>query len=264
MWRIEELAEMVAQVLRATGYLGPPSARVRAVPDARTIRYYTTLGILDRPLEHRGRVAYYGPRHLLQLVAIKQLQAQGARLAQIQQMMLGADEQKLLGLAQIPPSVWKQWCKKQTPTPGQAVQVQAAAQEPATGAGTGEKDRLFWQQQVSVGSASAPQPVAPPARGQSLSQPSWVQAWPALHLQLAAGVTLVLEGVSGKQLHPRQFWLLRRETQRVLEALARLGLLPTSRESLGGTLPSRAAQTPAAQATPPGTSVSQIPPSRGE
>ena len=54
---------------------GRPAARVRAVPDRRAIRWYTTIGLIDRPVAHRGRTALYGPRHLLQLVAVKRLQA---------------------------------------------------------------------------------------------------------------------------------------------------------------------------------------------
>ena len=50
-------------------------ARPPHVPDARTIRYYATLGLIDRPEAFRGRTALYGARHLSQLVAIKRLQA---------------------------------------------------------------------------------------------------------------------------------------------------------------------------------------------
>jgi DNA-binding transcriptional MerR regulator len=87
-WTIEELAEQVADAL-AAGYAGVRSGRVRDVPDMRTIRYYTTLGLLDRPAAMRGRTAYYGQRHLLQLVAIKRLQAQGLTLSEVQRRLLG-------------------------------------------------------------------------------------------------------------------------------------------------------------------------------
>src|SRR6266511_973198 len=61
--------------------------------------YYTTLGLLDRPAEMRGRTAYYGPRHLLQLLAIKRLQAAGRTLTEIQQTLLGLSEGELRRLA---------------------------------------------------------------------------------------------------------------------------------------------------------------------
>src|SRR5260370_2104713 len=80
LWTIGELTDRVAAAL-AGNFAGVASGRVRDVPDLRTIRYYTTLGLLDRAAEMRGRTALYGRRHLLQLVAIKPLQARGLRLA---------------------------------------------------------------------------------------------------------------------------------------------------------------------------------------
>ena len=76
LWTINELGTQAALAL-SVDYAGSPNGRVREIPDRRTIRYYTTLGIVDRPLEMQGRSAFYGQRHLLQLVAIKRLQAQG-------------------------------------------------------------------------------------------------------------------------------------------------------------------------------------------
>ena len=72
---------------------------MRNVPDLRTIRYYTTLGLIDRPAEMRGRTALYSRRHLLQLVAIKRLQARGLSLAQVQEQLLGASDAMLGRLA---------------------------------------------------------------------------------------------------------------------------------------------------------------------
>jgi DNA-binding transcriptional MerR regulator len=94
LWTIEELTDRVAIAL-AVGYEGVASGRVRDVPDLRTIRYYATIGLLDRPAEMRGRTAFYGTRHLRQLVAIKRLQAQGLKLADIQQRLVGLTEQAL-------------------------------------------------------------------------------------------------------------------------------------------------------------------------
>jgi DNA-binding transcriptional MerR regulator len=99
LWTIEELGERVAEALSA-GYGGVPSGRVRDVPDLRTIRYYTTLGLLDRPAEMRGRTALYGQRHLLQLVAIKRLQARGLSLAAVQERVVGLSNAALRRLAE--------------------------------------------------------------------------------------------------------------------------------------------------------------------
>ena len=62
--------------------------RVAAIPDARTVRYYQTVGALNKPLRYEGRSAVYGYLHLLQLIAIKLLQAQGLSLAQIQNALI--------------------------------------------------------------------------------------------------------------------------------------------------------------------------------
>ena len=98
LWSIDELGVEVWCAL-STGYAGAASGRVRDVPDLRTIRYYTTLGLIDRPAEMRGRTALYSRRHLLQLVAIKRLQARGLSLAQVQEQLLGASDVMLGRLA---------------------------------------------------------------------------------------------------------------------------------------------------------------------
>jgi hypothetical protein len=99
-WTLDELSAQVALAL-AVDYAGPGSGRVREVPDTRTIRYYTTLGLIDRPAEMRGRTALYGVRHLLQLVAIKRLQAQGLSLAEVQGRLVGLTDAALPELAQV-------------------------------------------------------------------------------------------------------------------------------------------------------------------
>ena len=97
---IDALGAAVASAL-AKGYDGPPNGRVRDVPDRRTIRYYTTLGLIDRPAEMRGRTAIYGRRHLLQLVAIKKLQARGRSLTEIQQALAGLTDRALARIAEM-------------------------------------------------------------------------------------------------------------------------------------------------------------------
>jgi hypothetical protein len=58
---LSELVEALPGLL-ASGYDGARSGRVRDLPDARTIRWYQTLGMVDRPSAFRGRTALYG-RH---------------------------------------------------------------------------------------------------------------------------------------------------------------------------------------------------------
>lgn len=102
-WTLEDLAQRAARVLAATG-VRPPNGRVSSVPDARMIRWYTTIGLVDRPLGMRGRSALYGPRHLLQLVAIKRRQADGRTLAEIQGELTGATDATLHRVAGIAPA----------------------------------------------------------------------------------------------------------------------------------------------------------------
>jgi DNA-binding transcriptional MerR regulator len=106
-WRIEQLSHLVALALETSDYDGQGSGRTRDVPDVRTIRYYTTLGLVDRPSEMRGRTAFYGRRHLLQLVAIKRLQAQGMSLGDVQARLVGVGQKKLAALAALPDDFWE-------------------------------------------------------------------------------------------------------------------------------------------------------------
>jgi DNA-binding transcriptional MerR regulator len=95
------LGELVAEVGRLLGALGfDPSAadgRVNAVPDIRTVRYYTSLGLLDRP-RIEGREGRYGRRHLLQFAAIKALQADGLSLGEVQARLHARTDRELTGV----------------------------------------------------------------------------------------------------------------------------------------------------------------------
>ncbi|WP_432932290.1 MerR family transcriptional regulator [Microbispora sp. CA-135349] len=89
--------------LRVGGPEPRANGRVREVPNERLIRWYTTIGLLDPPLGRRGRVALYGRRHLLQLVAVKRRQADGLSIADIQAELAGATDamlQRVAGLAE--------------------------------------------------------------------------------------------------------------------------------------------------------------------
>ena len=92
-WTIGELLEQALATIAALP--APKNGQVRAVPDERTVRYYISLGLLDRPLAMRGRTALYGFRHLAQVVAIKRLQTAGRTLADIQAMWPTLDDASL-------------------------------------------------------------------------------------------------------------------------------------------------------------------------
>lgn len=97
-WTISELSERVADALANRADV--PGGKARAIPDERAIRYYTTLGLLDRATL-RGRTAYYGGRHLAQLIAIKKMQADGASLAEIQELLPAIDDVALAELTGV-------------------------------------------------------------------------------------------------------------------------------------------------------------------
>ncbi|WP_440065219.1 MerR family transcriptional regulator [Streptosporangium sp. OZ121] len=98
-WTIGELAERASAALAPTAQL---NGRVRDMPNERLIRWYSTIGLLDPPLARRGRVAMYGRRHLLQIVAVKRRQSDGRTIAEIQAELAGATDQTLESIARLP------------------------------------------------------------------------------------------------------------------------------------------------------------------
>lgn len=130
--------EAAVQEALSVGYAGVANGRIRSVPDRRTIRYYTTLGLLDRPAAMEGRTALYGRRHLLQLVAIKRLQAEGLGLTQIQERLTGLSNQALARIARLP--------------------EQSAEKEKTEGAEP--PARAFWRQKPAEPEAPEPESAA--------------------------------------------------------------------------------------------------------
>jgi DNA-binding transcriptional MerR regulator len=182
-WTIGELAEQAADLLGSQPSL---DGRVRDVPNERLIRWYTTIGLLDPPLARRGRIALYGPRHLLQLVATKRRQADGRSIADIQAELTGATDETLSAIAGIP-------------GPHRVPSTQPV---PAAAVPTKTRER-FW--------AAQPSSPAPAAR--------------VIHgVRLAAGVTLLLDG--GRAPVPGDLPALVEAAAPLLEALAVRGLAP--------------------------------------
>jgi DNA-binding transcriptional MerR regulator len=95
---LDELANEVQTMLGGKGLLeAQADGRISPAPDPRTVRYYTTLGLLDRP-EIVEREARYGRRHVLQLCAIKAMQAAGSPLAEIQTRLYSRTDLELEAL----------------------------------------------------------------------------------------------------------------------------------------------------------------------
>jgi hypothetical protein len=167
MWTLDELVDRVRAALAAE-YPGAPNNRVRDLPDRRAIRWYTTIGLVDRPLGTRGRAALYGPRHLLQLVALKRRQAEGRTLAEIQAELAGASDAALTAVARVPEEL-------------------LVADGPAPDPGGPARTR-FWASPAPASPAPASPAAAVPAAA-SPAEASLAAAPPAAEVAPAARVT---------------------------------------------------------------------------
>ncbi len=92
-WTLSSLVAELGPL--CAGLPGGGDERVSPAPDERTIRYYQSTGLVDRPLRYDGRTAVYGYRHLLQALATKALQSQGLSLAQVQSALAGRSTAEL-------------------------------------------------------------------------------------------------------------------------------------------------------------------------
>jgi len=198
-WTLSELVSEVAA--RMAALPAPSNGQVRAIPDERTVRYYGTIGLLDRPLAMRGRTALYGRRHLAQVVAIKRLQTMGRSLAEIQALWPTLDDLTLARMSGI-----------QLP-PGTAT----AAARPA-----GRQD--FWRSEPSSSSSpSPPQPALAP-----ISAPAASPASPPpveLRLELAPGVSISIAMSDDLALSTADVRAIRAAAAPLLTELARCRLV---------------------------------------
>ena len=86
---IQTLSEQVNEWCEEHG-VSPVSGQAGDNVSERSIRYYRTLGLLDAP-EGGG----YGEKHLLQIIAIRLLQAQGLPLRRIRELLYGRSLEEL-------------------------------------------------------------------------------------------------------------------------------------------------------------------------
>ncbi len=77
-WSLRDLSALAGAILEASAVY-PVNAAASAHPSERTIRFYVTRKLVSPP-EGRGTAATYGYRHLLQVLAIKLQQMEGATL----------------------------------------------------------------------------------------------------------------------------------------------------------------------------------------
>jgi DNA-binding transcriptional MerR regulator len=202
-YTIAELADASAAALDALG-IAARNGQVRDRPDVRTIRYYGTLGLVDRPAEMTGRTALYGERHLLQVLAVKALQARGTTLADVQRTLVGASEPELRAavgpglpgaLAAAGPPLARQVRAFWRSPPSTAAPVPATASLSAgLAAAAGPGDALAQAEPPGVtampaGPASAARPARP---ADDRMRPRLLVAVP-----LAEGASLLIEHADG-------------------------------------------------------------------
>jgi DNA-binding transcriptional MerR regulator len=200
LWTIEQLPDQVAALL-AHNYEGQRNGRVRELPNGRTIRWYTTIGLVDRPAATRGRTALYGRRHLLQLAAVKKLQSAGRTLAEIQALLVGATDRQLVELAELPP-VDVNW--------------------PRT---TVSFSKDFWKT-----TAHGRPTAAPETNADSVSDSASDTVTKAVHgIRLGDSVTVVLDAAT-RAPDADELAAIESAAAPLLELLGRMGLAPTRGE----------------------------------
>jgi succinyl-CoA:acetate CoA-transferase len=132
---IEELVELAGRWTPAVA-AGQSRHKVTEVPTERTLRYYVTMGLIDRPLGYEGTRARYGFRHLLQVLSIKALQARYFPLRKVRSMITGRPDAELEGVL-----LRMEGDLREGATPEEKEQIEAAA-EAAVHIVVGEKKRF--------------------------------------------------------------------------------------------------------------------------
>ena len=85
----------VSEQLLADMNLEQERGTVTSVPDERTIRYYMSEGLVQTPEERQGTASVFGYLNLLQLLAVKKLQAEHLPIRKIRELVAGKNEQEL-------------------------------------------------------------------------------------------------------------------------------------------------------------------------
>ncbi len=108
-WGLRDLSAVAGAILEASAVV-PINAAAAARPSERTIRFYVMRGLVSPP-DGRGTAAVYSYRHLLQVLAVKLRQMEGATLETIAREAAGFTgdvvERRValaLGASLVPPS----------------------------------------------------------------------------------------------------------------------------------------------------------------
>jgi hypothetical protein len=197
---------------------GRANGRVRDVPNERLIRWYGTVGLVDPPLSRRGRVARYGRRHLLQLVAVKRRQAEGKSLAEIQQELAGATDEALAAVARIPALGPALALGGDSGSPAFTGGPVTAGTPAAVGPGR------FWARQPRQAIAGMPSDVPADASPDGPGTAGGVPVTRLVHgIRLAPGVVLLIDGADTAP-GPADMTALADAARPLLTELARRGL----------------------------------------
>lgn len=225
------LPEAVAAIpaLLARDYDGVRNGRVRDLPDVRTIRWYQSLGILDRPTEFRGRAALYRRRHLLQIAVIKKLQAAGRSLEEIQGSLPGRTDAELArALSLKVDEVDRVIAQVVAARDAAAAQGLEAALQPS------RRDTPFWKKRPAEASMAAAMPAHPTAAAESV---------PPLQSKNVGGSVVVLW--NGRPLTPAEQATLTELSAPLVEFLASsLSPIAVPRPTPSTPKPSRAPKEP--------------------
>lgn len=189
------LAEEAARILAESGAARQGRGTVTELPDERTVRYYLAEGLVPSAEEKQGTASVFGFRHLLQLLVVKKLQAEGLPIRAIRELVTGKTErqlERLLGVEQ-----------------GQA----------SGSAARGEA--LSYLESLLQKSPSAPLPSAPPQARQMpppapLASPSAATRETWARVELEPGLEL---HVSDSYRTPQSEGVLRRLSQTFLNVL---------------------------------------------
>jgi DNA-binding transcriptional MerR regulator len=122
---LDELVDAADKLLKV---VAPKQTRyaVAERPDVRTIRYYTTRGLLPKPLSYDGGRARYGFAHLARLVAIKRMQAEHLTLEQIARALEGRSDDDVLPLLAPAPAPALATVPLPEPAPARITEARAA------------------------------------------------------------------------------------------------------------------------------------------
>src|SRR5512143_1582132 len=94
------IEDLVGLIARWTPVVAARQSRhkVTEIPTERTIRYYVSAGLVDRPLRYEGTRALYGFRHFLQALSIKALQARYFPLRKVRSVISDRTSLELEGV----------------------------------------------------------------------------------------------------------------------------------------------------------------------